>query len=103
MFPTLSPTLTFVIDVQSLDSSNAANPLASFDPTKNHTWIDVITTTGRIHGTFDPADFTFDTSEFQNALAHRPFQPTRAGLPSILKTSISTFSAAPEPSTCRRC
>ena len=63
----LTSSLTFDLQVATLDSSNAPNPLGTFDPASNHTWDDFITTTQGFTGTFDSDLFTIDLSQFDNS------------------------------------
>ena len=92
----LGSSKTFTFELQSLDGSNAANPLGAFDANTNHVWTDVITTTAGFAGTFNSSDFTVDTSLFQNSTN---------GTFSIVRDANNAndldleYTAAPEPTT----
>lgn len=63
----LSPGAPFTLQLQTLTGAGAGGLLASFNPGSDHDWLDIITTTGGITGTFASADFVVDTTGFANA------------------------------------
>ena len=85
----LSPTMTFAINLQSLTGSNASGPLGTFDAYSNHTWMDVITTTDGITGGFNSADFSMNTSGFQNAIGDGQFSfVVDSGNPNAIRLAV---------------
>jgi hypothetical protein len=85
----------FTFDLQSLNSSDAAGALASFNHDVSHVWTDVITSSG-LAGSFSSSDFNVNTSLFNEKLD---------GTFSIQQDASNSndldlvYTAAPEPST----
>ncbi len=84
-----TPNSQFVIDVNSLDSSGDPGLLTDFNPYRSYTW--EIASAGDISG-FSAAEFSVNTSGFQNSLVSGAFSVTENGSQVDL-----VFTAVPEP------
>lgn len=86
----------FILTLQTLDGTNAPNPLGTFDNTQNHTWAGFVTTTTGITnpgGVFNKNLFSIDTTGFKNTL-NGSFSVAQNG-----NNLDLIYTAVPEPST----
>lgn len=81
----------FSIALTSINPTTGNPGLANFNPAQAYTW--TLVTAGSIAG-FSPADFSFNTSAFQNSLNGGTFLVGESG-----NTLTLDFTPVPEPST----
>lgn len=81
------------ISVASLNGSGTAGQAANFDPSQNYSFV-LVQADGGITG-YNPAEFTVDTSAFQNGTQGGSFSVVQAGN----NLDLVFTTAVPEPST----
>jgi hypothetical protein len=88
---TSTPGSPFSIAVESIDPASGNPGLANFNPAQPYSW--TLVSAGSISG-FNPADFSFNTSAFQNSLGGGSFSMGQLG-----NSLTLNFVPVPEPGT----
>ena len=82
------------ISIASLNSGGTAGPALNFDPAKSYAFV-LVSADGGIVG-YNPAEFTVDTSGFQNGINGGSFSVGQSG-----NNLILNYNVVPEPATWR--